>query len=345
MTQNADVPPDAEQLERAYRAKEDNRYLLLSRPNVIGLDVGIRVRGGEATDEYVVKVYVSQKVDDRYLSDEQRLPDTVRVDESDVGVDVEEAVIPAPGLFTRRSRPLRGGSSLGISPNQGAGTLGVCVTLDDGNTYVLSCNHVLAGSNTVALGTNIVQPSISDGGNDPEDVVATLATFVPIDFGSTTISIPFPPITVTIPNPNDVDVAIGRVTSFYNVGNREVHWIGYPRVQLAGAPSFLQQLALVNKRVCKMGRTSDFTTGTIISPFADSTVGPYPNVGSNAYFRNQLKIQGDNGRPFAQAGDSGSLVVSLDDSQPLGLLFAAGGNLGWANPIDKVMASLTIPRI
>jgi hypothetical protein len=70
---------------------------------------------------------------------------------------------------------------------------------------------------------------------------------------------------------------------------------------------------------------------------------------------NRLRIVGDGGRPFAQPGDSGALVVTYDEVQatgiPLGLLFATatvpeGGN--WfspANSIHEVMRLLNICRL
>lgn len=44
------------------KAKKEHSKFLRTRPNVIGLGVGKRVRGGEVVDEIVVKVYVSKKL-------------------------------------------------------------------------------------------------------------------------------------------------------------------------------------------------------------------------------------------------------------------------------------------
>ena len=82
---------------------------------------------------------------------------------------------------------MHGGSSIS---NVGvpAGTLGVCVTLNDGRVYILSNNHVLSDNPvTATVGLDIVQPGISDGGNVTTDVVADLSRIVPIDFGTTVI--------------------------------------------------------------------------------------------------------------------------------------------------------------
>jgi hypothetical protein len=246
MAQIPGRPPDADDFLQIVRAKEANRVLLRGRPNVVGLDVGLRRRQGKETEERVVKVYVSQKVDASFLTDAQLIPSTVRIDDRDVGVDVEQRDIPPPASFTLRDRPLRGGMSISTSDDDlgGTGTLGICVTLNDGKTYILSNNHVLAGANQAPIGTVILQPSEADGGLFPADIVALLTRFVPLDFGTTTVEFPpFPPI--QIPNPNFVDAALASIVDAYNVGNRELHWIGYPRLLRSGRWTTEQKLALL----------------------------------------------------------------------------------------------------
>ncbi|MGZ8932947.1 MAG: hypothetical protein ACXW06_06685 [Halobacteriota archaeon] len=362
------------------RAKKANSLLLRARPNVVGLDVGFRTRRGEVTQERVVKVYVSRKIDASFLSEEQRIPSTVSIDGREVGVDIEQRAIPRPAIhFTLRDRPLRGGMSISTSAtfgdlgNVGTGTLGICVTLNDGNAYILSNNHVLAATNQAQLGTPILQPSVGDGGVEPDDIVALLSSFVPLDFGSITIQGPLGPI--SIPNSNFVDAALAQIIDLgftapqqvadgYNVGNRELHWIGYPRHLVSSRWTDEQKALLSNVRVCKMGRTSEFTMGTIISAFNDVLVGPYnDNNGNDQYlwFEDQIIILGDPGRPFFQPGDSGSLLVAFETGQPqtlsfppvfrgtdpIGLLFASSptGQFGYANPLDAVLDELGIPQL
>jgi hypothetical protein len=200
-------PSDKDDLLRIVRAKEANRLLLRARPNVVGLDVGFRTRQGEVTQERVVKVYVSRKIDASFLGKEQLIPSTVSIDGREIGVDVEQRAIPRPGVnFTLRDRPLRGGMSISTTNDlSGTGTLGICVTLNDGNAYILSNNHVLASVNQAQPNTPIVQPSMTgDGGVSPDDIVALLSSFVPLDFGFTTIT-PLPGLPpIQIPNTNFV---------------------------------------------------------------------------------------------------------------------------------------------
>jgi hypothetical protein len=81
----------------------------------------------------------------------------------------------------------------------------------------------------------------------------------------------------------------------------------------------------------------------VVSISNDTWVGPYAN-GRNAWFKNQVKIDGEGG-PFARPGDSGSLVVDFETRKPIGLLFAALGNSAWANPIHEVLRRLNIPQV
>jgi hypothetical protein len=340
---------EQQDINRLVRAKQANRALLISRPNVIGMDVGYRTRAGEVTEERVVKVYVREKVAKSDLAEQDLIPPSLRVDDDEIGTDVEEAEVQQPSTFTLRSRPLRGGSSIGLgtSPQVSGGTLGICVTLNDGRTYILSNNHVLVQANQIPFFPYpVTQPAVSDGGG-AIDAVATLTKFVPLDFGSVTINVPFP---ITIPNKNFVDAALAQVTgaNAFNPADRTIHWIGSPGFlrlpALAPWPDAFRN-GLVGRRVCKMGRTTEFTIGRITSVWSDVMVGPYAG-GNFAFFVNQIRIVGET-TSFALPGDSGSLVVDFEARQPIGLHFSAtpSGSVAHSNPLDFVMLRLGIPQI
>jgi hypothetical protein len=80
--------------------------------------------------------------------------------------------------------PTPNGYSIG-HPAITAGTLGVIVR-DAGSTpstcYILSNNHVMANSNAATAGDPILHPGPADGGTLPNDVIATLSAFEPINF-------------------------------------------------------------------------------------------------------------------------------------------------------------------
>ncbi len=335
---------DENMLELLREAKQEHRLLLMSKPNVVGLGIGLRTRGGRIVDEVCLKVYVASKLPSNLLRKEDLCPSSVTIRKTTIPVDVEEAKVPQAELFTLRSRPLVGGSSAGPVTG-GTGTLGCCVTLDDGQTYILTNEHVLGQGGQVAISTQVVQPSIGDGGAAPADVVGTLFSTVPLDFGTTTINI-FG-ITITIPNRNRVDCALARVTNAFNTGNREIHWIGYPAFRTGEVPSSI--LARILRPVNKMGRTTEYTLGFVIDIAWDGFID-YSNLFGNplgtnrAWFSDQLRIRGL-GMDWSAPGDSGSLVLDATTKEPVGLHFAGSGNDGWANPIENVMDALGIPRI
>ena len=342
--------------ENILKTKEDNRLQLMARKNVIGLGIGLRTRGGKLTDELVLKVFVSQKVPRKLLSEDDLIPSSFEKEGSIVKVDVEVGKIPIIQTFTLRTRPLIGGVSIGPTPG-GTGTLGVCVTLDNQRTYVLSNNHVLANTDQLPIGTRIVQPSISDGGDAANDIVAELHSVVPIDFGTSTIYWPgVGPI--TFPNPNHVDCALGTILGKFpfNEANREIHWVGYPAYgtrKVEEPTSAVDFLRMWLSPVHKMGRTTEYTVGHVSDPVYDTYVDYSPAFGNPlgtniAYFVDQLRINpSSNFTRFSNFGDSGSLVLDANTNEPIGLLFAGDPTAGYAvcNHIDRVMNGLNISRI
>ena len=350
------------------QAKEEHRLLLMSKKNVIGMGVGYRTRGDKITNELAIKIYVSQKIPKNQLKKTDLIPSLLDFKDKKIGVDVEASKMPVAQVFTLRSRPLVGGSSIGtvtasasmVARQEGMGTLGVCVTLDDGETYMLSNNHVMSRCNQLPIGTDIIQPSIADGGVAANDIIASLSHAPAIDFGTTTVTIPFPPYSITIPNRNYVDCALAQVHepfvsslvtqgSSFNNSNREIHWIGYPAFKIEEI-NLMEQIMLFFHPVHKMGRTTEYTVGTIVDVafdgFSDfSLIFNNPEGTNVAWFENQLKIVGKNGRAFSDVGDSGSLVLDAESNKPIGLLFAGDENGSVANPIKAVMNALGIKRI
>jgi hypothetical protein len=145
------------------KAKATYRLSLLAKPNVIGMGIGKRIRQANMTDETVVKVYVSRKLPKEILQKKDLIPSSLSYRGKDIPVDVEESTMPEAQIFSLRSRPIIGGNSIG-PVSGGTGTLGICVSLDEKTTraFILSNNHVLAGSNQLPIGTGIMQPGNID---------------------------------------------------------------------------------------------------------------------------------------------------------------------------------------
>jgi hypothetical protein len=65
--------------------------------------------------------------------------------------------------------------------------------------------------------------------------------------------------------------------------------------------------------------------------------------GRVALFRDQIAIRGSGGTLFSAGGDSGSSIWTWDAfRRPVGLLFAGGGGITFANKMTRVVAALDI---
>lgn len=324
------------------RAKQECRNMLFSKPNVNGIDIGRRVRGGKTLDEMVVKVYVTTKVPKDLLDEADLIPANLTIGKETVSVDVEESMMPRAQAFTLKSRPLIGGSSIGVV-GAGTGTLGVCI-LHRSGVYILSNDHVLTGSGSFPIGSLVKQPSEADADVDTVPI-AVVTNRVPTDFGTTTYALG------SVRNSNRVDAALavvmGQLVHNINKANRAIYWIGYPDFEILNLEylGFLAQ----GRTVHKMGRTTHYTVGTVQSTSWDTDID-YSDVFGNpegtniARFIDQLRIVGTDG-PFSDKGDSGSLVLDADSNRPVGLLFAGDDEVSVANNIGRVMAALAIQRI
>ncbi len=135
-----------------------------------------------------IKVYVSKKLPKEFVGENDLIPSTLVSDGKEYITDVEESTIPQASTFTAKCRPLIAGASINAQTlGGGVGTIGCCITLDNDETYILSCNHVLVANN-LPKGTSIIQSAVYDGGVPSNsayryDGVATLYKFVPLCFG------------------------------------------------------------------------------------------------------------------------------------------------------------------
>lgn len=236
-----------------------------------------------------------------------------------------------PTVLTRRMRPCPAGFSIGnvaitagtlsgvvydflpgASTNPPAAGIGVPARF-----YVLSNNHVLAASNAAPVGSAIVQPGTFDGGVDPQDRIATLSRFVPIQFD--------PPIPRN-QHRNLVDAAIAEC-SFQNA-TREIYFNGAPR-------AWIRKGGLrAGDVVRKTGRTTNCTLGRVI--VTNATVDVNYGGGRVARFLNQVLTTN-----MSSGGDSGSLVTDLGNSA-VGLLFAGSAVVTVLNHYEDVRNLLRV---
>jgi hypothetical protein len=219
-----------------------------------------------------------------------------------------------------KMRPAPGGISIG-HPRVTAGTLG-CLAYRPNRVLVLSNNHVIANSNDARFGDHITQPGRVDGGVAPADTIAILERFVPINFAGAC---------------NYVDCATGWA------------WPDRVRKELVylrgGKPDFFNISSLIRTPVTgmivgKSGRTTQLTQGRI----TDTSVTVRVNYGAGrvALFCDQIAVRGLSG-DFSAGGDSGSVIWTWDNQRnPVGLLFAGGGGITFANKMGRVLSALDI---
>jgi hypothetical protein len=304
-----------------------------ARRNVHAVGVGRKIVNGETIETASVRIYVTQKVAPSLLPPRDRLPETI----DGIPTDVIES-LPAflasesPSEMSactrdrrKRQRPVGAGISA-AHRDVTAGTISCfCRSIrhgdDPSKVYVMSNNHVFANVNQSQIGDPLYQQGPADGGT-ADDHFANLHRFIPMKLGGT--------------EPNRVDAAIGELSSDVEF-EPEVCQIG----KIMGIGEAVEDMD-----VCKHGRTTGYTEGTVTDESYDALIGmdhSDPNV--VAFFENQVRIERT--PPYLEiglGGDSGSLVFSKTKAEAVGLYFAnpPSGSYGVANHIADVLSELQI---
>lgn len=198
-----------------------------------------------------------------------------------------------------------------------SGTLGALVT-DGANQFILSNNHILADTDTAAVGDEISQPGLVDVGCNAS-LANPVATFTSA-----------PPL-----GTKNVDAALAQVVTGAVKTNGDILDVGIPSSTTA-TPS-------VGVPVTKSGRTTGQTCATIGSTNTNVLVQYQRSCGQGKKFTilyfNQVAI---NSASFSAGGDSGSLIVTQSAARPVALLFAGSSTTTIANPIGDVTTALGV---
>jgi hypothetical protein len=329
----------AEMVAQVSKVKKTYVYDLLEKRNVVGVGLGYKFSQGISTGELGLVISVTHKVDASALAVKDLVPRALNGVKTDV---VEMGVLRAFQTDPRdRWRPVvPPGASVGHH-RVTAGTFG-CLVRRGPEVFILSNNHVLADVNEGQPGDAILQPAPADGGT-ANDRMATLADYVPLDFGTSEPDCPIAEWSAKLLNYvagafgsrhqikavkqtagiNRVDAALARPLSPDLVKSEILH-IGVPTG--VGA-------ATLGTAVQKTGRTTDYTRGTITQ--IDATVR-IDYDGPSALFAGQLIAS-----PMSQRGDSGSAVLDMD-GKVVGLLFAGSEAATIINPIGEVFSALNV---
>ena len=289
-------------VQEAIGIQDKHLWRLMRIPGVVGMGVGIGAEG-----EPVIRVFTARP-------EIQGIPEWLE----SVPVQVQvTGMVVAQGDTTARYRPAPIGVSTG-HPAITAGTIGARVT-DGTNFFALSNNHVYANQNYASEGDSVLQPGSSDGGTFPGDEIGTLYDFERIDF--------------TLSGVNYIDAAIA-ISSKENLANSTLP-DGY------GTPDSTITAAFVGLLVKKYGRTTGLTHGTVsgINVFVEVCYEQFWFLCvKSAYFDDQIAVSPPApSTEFSAGGDSGSLIVTENGNNPVGLLFAGGTNITFANRIDLVL--------
>lgn len=282
---------------------------------VRGIGLGAKIKDGVTLERPALRVYVEAK---RPLEDiAAPVPKNVGALETDV-IEIGRL---QPQPVHRRVRPIQPGCSLGHVKATG-GTLGCIVRKRGGGPerFILSNAHVLASNGKAAIGDEIVQPAIADGGVAGQDRIATLGAFVPFNYATDGF-------------PNVVDAALAEIAR---------PPIAYRLAFLGGNsnPSRLSNSVRVGMKVQKTGRSTGHSWGRIIDTDFQAIV-PYPDPDDPAKTRNVLFRDQVLCTRFTDPGDSGALVLS-SSGRVVGLHFAGSPDVSVFNRISRVFEALDV---
>ena len=272
-----------------------------------GFGITMKRVAGHRTDQPALVFFVNRKLSLRQLPVQSRIPKQINIPWEFSSDGVLEVITDVQALqfqaleYIDRMRPCPGGYSIGHRDIT-AGTLG-CLVRDkmDGQTVILSNNHVLANTNQGVAGDPIYQPGPIDGGTPPENQIGTLKRFYPIQFES------------GVNNLIDAAIAMPDNPDFVTHAIKDVG---------VNVPTETRDITVddLGEFVRKTGRTTMHTTGYIDT--VNATITVKYGLFEKATFVDQIIIEQVLAEEDISApGDSGSAVLDREN-RLLGLLYA-----------------------
>ena len=269
---------------------------LMSLENVNGIGLGFKYINNVNTFKPCIHVLVEKKVNDSYLSKNNIIPKSYMGIKTDIIEVGNHQLLSNPGI-PEKFRPLEGGISISCISDSGTGTLGCIVRkkkLDYFQYFILTNNHVVAGFNTISIGTPVIQPGYFCGGSFPEDIVGRLKDFVPIKSANETD---------LNPPENYADAALVKIYNKALISNK-FRVIG----NLKGSNN-----AQLGETIVKVGFMTAQTLGRVETLGTTTKIQTLPN--KIALFKDQIRA-----KITVTKGDSGSVAVNNND-EVVGLLF------------------------
>lgn len=336
-------------MDRHLRVLGKSKGKLLKLPNVVGVGVGIKKAGEEATGRLSLVVFVEKKIPARELRRDQVVPLKIGDLETDVIETGRFRFLSDPlAGRTRRVRPAPPGVSIGHF-RVSAGTFGAVVK--DKNTkekLILSNNHILANATNgrdgrAAIGDPVFQPGPHDGGG-PRDRIGSLLRFVPVKRSEQEVECPVAAAVSRTGNvllhafrPN-YDLRLIRRTQENNLIDAAVARPDSPgliddNILDIGPVNGVGELQ-PSDQVLKSGRTSGLTEGKVLSVGVTVKVDILED--EIGWFTDQIMSD-----LVSRPGDSGSLVLN-DKREAVGLLFAGSDKYTVFNRIQNVLEKLNL---
>jgi hypothetical protein len=245
--------------------------------------------------------------------DQRGLTLLVEHDKEDIAGRVQERFGISPAIRTIGPiAPIaQGGDPVDHTPASARpGTLATLVKDANKTVYFLTCDHVVGHLAGQPVGAPVYSGRTQIGTFARGSLVSTMSGVQ-----------------------NRVDAALIELT------NPSAHLAA---VRSIGTVRGVNSAWAFGDRLDKFGTATRLTTGDYT--YKVSHLVPYSS--GNALFVDQIGIDSIRPSPFAQSGDSGSLVVDKNGDAG-GLLFAAAvnSNLGFANPIGDVLQVLGVSLV
>ncbi|KAL6651368.1 hypothetical protein ACP70R_010293 [Stipagrostis hirtigluma subsp. patula] len=301
----------------------------------LGTAVGFRIRKGVLTDIPAILVFVARKVHKKWLNPTQCLPAIVEgpggvwcdVDVVEFSYYGAPAQTPKEQMFSELVDRLCGsdeciGSGSQVASQDTFGTLGAVVKRRTGNKQVgfLTNRHVAVDLDypnqkmyhplppnlgpgvylgAVERATSFITDDVWYGiyaGTNPETFVRADGAFIPFadDF--------------------DISTVTTTVRGVGDIGDVKIIDLQCPLKSLIG------------RQVCKVGRSSGYTTGTVVAYALEY------NDEKGISFFTDLLVVGENRQTFDLEGDSGSLIILTgqdgEKPRPIGIIWGGTANRG-----------------
>jgi len=261
------------------------------------------------------------------------------VSQADLSASDSIIVVPIPPQRSHFPAPVPLGTTGGSAQDTStsgtttfccSGTIGSLVSRG-GLLYILSNTHVIARRDLAAIGEAIVQPGLVDNNCSVNGTttVANLSQFFHLE------NDPLPNVDAAMAEivAGAVD-PLGTILQLGGTTNGDQPTDGTPNPGPGVAPA-------VGRKVAKSGAATGLTCGTILAINLSINVEYQKgcNTGTTyvCNFTDQIDIA-DQG--FSAEGDSGSLIVTQDTADPVGLLYGGSDSDTVANPVAVVMQQI-----